>query len=60
MAQNTTHVLSGKRQQQQCNISHSHIKTMHLCGINQCSKKVTSELEKAEVTRHSARDESVI
>jgi hypothetical protein len=44
----------------QYNIPHSHIRTMHLHGINYSSKKVFSESEKAEVTHHSARSECVI
>lgn len=58
MSANTTYMLSGKKSQG--NISHSHIKTMRVYGINQCSAKVVSESEQAEVTHHSVRGESVI
>lgn len=57
MSENTTYLLSGKKPVQYL---HSPIKTMHLYGINQCSAKVVSESEQAEVTHHSARDEPVI
>lgn len=61
MSENTTYsvseVMSGKKQY---DIAHSHIKAMHLYGINKCSIRHIPESEKSEATHHSVRDEAVI
>lgn len=58
MSENITHlpseVVPGKIKHHNIT-SHSHIKIMHLYGINQCSKTVIPESEKSEVTHYCAR-----